>query len=83
MEDIAKAIIEKNPKSYCRAIKYPAAGSKIGGPCPYFESLDRGIDEGQRIIADYHSRCGSESRIVLLGYSSGAELVGARSAQQT
>lgn len=71
LENIANAVIQHVGKgSYLRALPYAA----VIEPGQDFWNIGLGVDRAQNIIKDYTSRC-SNPRIVLLGYSTGAQVM--------
>ncbi|KAK4501901.1 hypothetical protein PRZ48_007710 [Zasmidium cellare] len=71
LENIANAVIQHVGKgSYYRALPYAASIQ----PGVDFVNIGGGVDKAQSIIKDYVSRC-KNPRIVLLGYSTGAQVM--------
>lgn len=69
--NIANAVIQHVGKgSYLRALPYSACIE----PNVELVSIGSGVDKAQSIIKDYSSRC-KNARIVLLGYSTGAQVM--------
>jgi acetylxylan esterase len=70
LQEIAvNAILNKIPGSNASAVVYPASPVDIDG------SLTTGVANAQQQITDYRNAC-PESKIVLTGYSQGAQVIG-------
>lgn len=78
-EDIANALIAKAGQgSYLRALPYAAAPSNGLGLTPYRQSRQVGAAKAQNITINYINSCLKQNirpRVVLLGYSQGADVM--------
>jgi hypothetical protein len=63
------------PGSYSVAVDYPAVIITLEADDNYFTSVNEGIEDMKSKIEAYVAACGSGSRIALLGYSQGGEVV--------
>jgi acetylxylan esterase len=68
---VADAVAKQIPDSGSVAVNYPAS---VANP-PYPESLSEGITDATQKIQAYVSACGSASRIVLIGFSQGGNVM--------
>lgn len=71
--EVATMIEALVPDSYSIAVDYPAV--IIDWDDNYFSSVIDGINDAKAKIEDYVATCGSASRIALLGYSQGGEVM--------
>lgn len=69
--EVADAVTAQIPDSGSVAVDYPAS---ILDP-PYPESVSDGITDTINKVHDYVDACGSDSRIVLIGYSQGGNIM--------
>ncbi|KAB8360876.1 hypothetical protein FH972_024610 [Carpinus fangiana] len=65
-------ILRQIPNSDAIAVPYPA---KLGGDITYPESEQEGVGNLTKLVTQYGDAC-SSSKMVLLGYSQGAQVVG-------
>ncbi|EME86061.1 carbohydrate esterase family 5 protein [Pseudocercospora fijiensis CIRAD86] len=70
---VADAIEARVPNSVSQAIDYPA--TIIALDSNYFTSVADGIEDTKTKIQDYVDACGSASRIALVGYSQGGNVM--------
>ncbi|KXS95325.1 hypothetical protein AC578_5267 [Pseudocercospora eumusae] len=70
---VADAIEARVPNSVSQAINYPA--TIIALDSNYITSVIAGIQDTKRKIQDYVDACGSASRIALVGYSQGGNVM--------
>lgn len=71
--EVAKLVAARVPGSVSVAVDYPA--SALGGGPIYPESVTRGINDTKQKIQDYVDSCGENSRIVLMGFSQGGNVI--------
>ncbi|KAJ4159472.1 uncharacterized protein LMH87_008372 [Akanthomyces muscarius] len=71
--EVAKLVAAQVPGSVSVAVDYPA--SAFGGGPIYPESVTEGIIDTKQKIQDYVDSCGDKSRIVLMGFSQGANVI--------
>lgn len=69
---VADAVVSRLPGSVSVAVDYPA--SIVGGDL-YPESVTKGINDAKKKVVDYVASCGDKSRIVLIGYSQGGNVM--------
>lgn len=72
---VADMIEAAVPGSYSVAVDYPAVIITLEADDNYFTSVNEGIEDMKSKIEAYVAACGSGSRIALLGYSQGGEVV--------
>ncbi|KAF7190021.1 Acetylxylan esterase 2 [Pseudocercospora fuligena] len=70
---VADAIEARVPNSVSQAIDYPA--TIIALDSNYITSVNDGIEDTKTKIQDYVTACGSASRIALVGYSQGGNVM--------
>lgn len=70
---VANLIESRVPDSFSVAINYPAA--IISNDSIYPASVEDGVDDTKAKIESYVAACGAASRIALLGYSQGGNVV--------
>nr|OQO26703.1 hypothetical protein B0A51_06670 [Rachicladosporium sp. CCFEE 5018] len=82
LSQVSSALKAKVPNSFPVALDYPATiypttlDLSVFDPSQYYpESPEEGLAAMKSLVTDYVNSCGSASRIVLLGYSQGGEVV--------
>lgn len=70
---VADLIEQMVPGSYSVAVDYPA--TIIADDSSYPSSVTDGINDTENKITSYVAACGSDSRIVLIGYSQGGNVM--------
>lgn len=71
--EVATAIEALIPDSFSIAVDYPAVIISLEDN--YFSSVEDGILDAKAKIVEYVAACGAASRIALLGYSQGGNVV--------
>lgn len=66
---VASAVAAQVPGSYSVAVDYPATLTS------YPSSVSSGITAAKQLVQDYVDTCGDSSRIILLGYSQGGNVM--------
>lgn len=70
---VADMVAARIPNSASVAVDYPATA--FGGGVTYPESVTEGINDTKKKIQDYVAMCGDAARIVLIGFSQGANVM--------
>jgi hypothetical protein len=74
IDQVATLIKGKYPGSVVASVNYPASAGLFFDP-GYNQSVSAGVNDTKSKIADYVSSCGAKSRIVLLGFSQGGNVM--------
>jgi hypothetical protein len=78
IDQASNLIKNKYPGSVIASVDYPATVGLVPGFVffpTYNESVSQGVNDTKSKIADYVSSCGAKSRIVLLGFSQGGNVM--------